>query len=128
MSNLFMLAYYDWDYMTTANDVGIERQPIPSVIWLICGVFHLTAHTLDGIDGKQARRTGSSTPLGKVALVCCLNHTHMRVDHTHISIGDNNTFCTIMYYIISMMLLPALLSKIDVRIARIHKIIIIVGQ
>ena len=24
------------------------------------------AHTLDGIDGKQARRTGSSSPLGEM--------------------------------------------------------------
>jgi ethanolaminephosphotransferase len=65
MANFFMIAYYDWDYLTTSNDLGIKRDPIPSIIWFVCGVLHLVAHTLDGIDGKQARRTGSSTPLGK---------------------------------------------------------------
>ena len=68
MANFFMIAYYDWDYLTTSNDLGIKRDPIPSVIWFICGIFHLVAHTLDGIDGKQARRTGSSTPLGNFTI------------------------------------------------------------
>lgn len=72
MANFFMLAYYDWDYRTTSNELGIERSPIPALLWLVCGVLHLTAHTLDGIDGKQARRTGSSTPLGKATPIVFL--------------------------------------------------------
>ena len=34
--------------------------------WLYVGVAHFIAHTLDGIDGKQARRTNSSSPLGEL--------------------------------------------------------------
>lgn len=65
MAILFMLGYYDWDYYTTSNDLGLVFPPIPSIVWLLSAIFHFTAHTLDGIDGKQARRTGSSTPLGR---------------------------------------------------------------
>ena len=34
--------------------------------WLYVAVAHFIAHTLDGIDGKQARRTNSSSPLGQL--------------------------------------------------------------
>lgn len=61
-----VLSYYDWDYYTTSNDMGIIRTPIPPIMWFVFGVLHFLAHTLDGIDGKQARRTSSSTPLGKL--------------------------------------------------------------
>ncbi|KAL3317676.1 Phosphotransferase [Cichlidogyrus casuarinus] len=38
----------------------------PSIAYLICAVFVFVAHTLDGIDGKQARRTASSSALGEI--------------------------------------------------------------
>lgn len=50
---------------TAAYKVG-ENYPIPRWIFLITGIFVFVAYTLDGIDGKQARRTGSSTPLGEL--------------------------------------------------------------
>ena len=81
MANFFMLAYYDWDYRTTSNDLGIERAPIPAAIWFVCGVLHLVAHTLDGIDGKQARRTGSSTPLGKGSSLVLTTLLHCNSPH-----------------------------------------------
>ena len=59
--NLGLLSFYDWDYGTTGN---AHREPIPSWVWLCCGIFHFLSHTLDGIDGKQARRTGATSPLG----------------------------------------------------------------
>lgn len=37
---------------------------IPGIILLICGIFNYTYYTLDNCDGKQARRTKNSTPLG----------------------------------------------------------------
>jgi ethanolaminephosphotransferase len=39
---------------------------IPRWLWLVLFVTQFLAHHLDGIDGKQARRTGSSTPLGEL--------------------------------------------------------------
>lgn len=65
MANFWLLAYYDWDYNTSTNDRNLQRQPIPSAVWIFCGVSHFLSYMLDGMDGKQARRTSSSTPLGK---------------------------------------------------------------
>ena len=39
---------------------------IPRWLWLVLFVTQFLSHHLDGIDGKQARRTGSSTPLGEL--------------------------------------------------------------
>jgi ethanolaminephosphotransferase len=63
---VLLFAYYDYDYSTTSNDWGMRKEPIPSWVWLYAAVAHFTAHTLDGIDGKQARRTKSSTPVGEL--------------------------------------------------------------
>ena len=69
MFNFALLSYYDPDYLTSYNTVGVVRPPIPRWVWLFCGVSHFISYTLDGIDGKQARRTGSATPLGKLSSV-----------------------------------------------------------
>ena len=65
MLNFLLLAYFDWDFNTSTNSRGLKRQPIPSSVWVFCGVSQLVSYALDGMDGKQARRTSSSTPLGK---------------------------------------------------------------
>lgn len=65
MVNFWLLAYYDWDYNTSTSNRDLNRQPIPGIVWVYCGIAHVLAYVLDGLDGKQARRTGSSTPLGK---------------------------------------------------------------
>ena len=64
MLNFWLLAYYDWDYNTSSSDRDLNRQPIPSGVWMYCGVAHIVAYMLDEMDGKQARRTSSSSPLG----------------------------------------------------------------
>lgn len=64
MLNFWLLAYYDWDYNTSTSDRDLHRQPIPAAVWVYCGVAHFLSYMLDGMDGKQARRTASSTPLG----------------------------------------------------------------
>eukprot|EP00118_Oscarella_pearsei_P017032 m.167506 g.167506 ORF g.167506 m.167506 type:complete len:317 (+) comp38932_c0_seq20:20-970(+) len=81
--NYTLLAYYDPDFHTTCNDVGVVRQPIPSWVYAVCGVLHFWSHTLDGLDGKQARRTKSSSALGELfdhgldSLTVWLITTHM---------------------------------------------------
>lgn len=47
-------------------ELGGIRNGIPSWVWAYSAFAHFMAHTLDGIDGKQARRTGSSSPLGEM--------------------------------------------------------------
>ena len=60
-SLLFMIyavtCYYDPHF--TASSGLDESKRLPSVWWLIFAVAQFTAHTFDGCDGKQARRTNS---------------------------------------------------------------------
>lgn len=42
------------------------RGPVGDYAALIVGIFHMIYITLDNVDGKQARRTGSSSPLGQM--------------------------------------------------------------
>nr|XP_054772739.1 ethanolaminephosphotransferase 1-like [Lytechinus pictus] len=63
---LFLLvAYYDWDFFSN-NRTRTDYQPIPNFVWYVAAICQFLGHTLDGTDGKQARRTGSSTPLGEL--------------------------------------------------------------
>ena len=39
---------------------------VPSWVFIICGINLFIYMTLDAIDGKQARRTKSSSPLGQL--------------------------------------------------------------
>ena len=58
-------ALYDYDF--TASTLHPGYPPIiPSWVWLTIGILLFISHTLDGIDGKQARRTGTSSPLGEL--------------------------------------------------------------
>lgn len=66
-------AIYDYDFRagTAPPEVsgvvgGVGGISIPGSVWLAVAVLLFLSHTLDGIDGKQARRTGSSTPLGEL--------------------------------------------------------------
>lgn len=42
------------------------EQPIPSWVWLYCAFALFAYQTLDAIDGKQARRTKSGSPMGEL--------------------------------------------------------------
>lgn len=46
--------------------LGGANDGVPRWVWFYSAFAHFMAHTLDGIDGKQARRTGSSSPLGEM--------------------------------------------------------------
>ncbi|XP_041105713.1 ethanolaminephosphotransferase 1-like [Polyodon spathula] len=60
--NFLMLAFFDYDFYASAPD----HVHVPSWVWIVAGLLNFTAYTLDGVDGKQARRTNSSTPLGEL--------------------------------------------------------------
>ena len=79
-----LLALYDYDFRSaTYMPGGDNQETVPGWAWFLVALFLFLAHTLDGIDGKQvteflflyvlstflllqARRTGSSTPLGEL--------------------------------------------------------------
>jgi len=60
-----LISFFDPDF-SASSDLIPYSKPIPNWVWLVCAIFHFLAHTLDGIDGKQARRTGTSGPLGEL--------------------------------------------------------------
>ncbi|SPP82334.1 ethanolaminephosphotransferase 1 [Drosophila guanche] len=62
--NLVLLSYYDWNFEASSGEE--HTTPIPSWVWLCTAVNIFLAYTLDGIDGKQARRIGLSGPLGEL--------------------------------------------------------------
>jgi len=62
-----LLALYDYDFRSaTYISGGDNQETVPGWAWFLVALFLFLAHTLDGIDGKQARRTGSSNPLGEL--------------------------------------------------------------
>ncbi|XP_013191731.2 ethanolaminephosphotransferase 1 [Amyelois transitella] len=74
--DFLLLSYYDYDYTAASSPIhnvtvseaslnGHEER-IPRALWLALAVFLFLAYTLDGIDGKQARRTQTSGPLGEL--------------------------------------------------------------
>jgi ethanolaminephosphotransferase len=52
----------------TFNGISISNvcSCIPAWLWLFSSICQFLSHHLDGTDGKQARRTQSSTPLGEL--------------------------------------------------------------
>ncbi|MCI4387729.1 hypothetical protein PGIGA_G00077560 [Pangasianodon gigas] len=60
--NFAILSFYDFDFYASAEG----HAHVPSWVWIAAGLFNFLAYTLDGVDGKQARRTNSSTPLGEL--------------------------------------------------------------
>nr|CAH7724305.1 unnamed protein product [Callosobruchus chinensis] len=55
----------DYNYYASDPDHP-EVEPLPRWIFMMAAIFLFLAYTLDGIDGKQARRTGTSGPLGEL--------------------------------------------------------------
>uniref|UniRef100_A0A7M4E5P9 Selenoprotein I n=1 Tax=Crocodylus porosus TaxID=8502 RepID=A0A7M4E5P9_CROPO len=50
----------------SASSHAPDHAHVPNRIWIMVGLLNFMAYTLDGVDGKQARRTNSSTPLGEL--------------------------------------------------------------
>ncbi|ESP05564.1 hypothetical protein LOTGIDRAFT_152421 [Lottia gigantea] len=63
--NFAVMTYYDVDFTAATAEQSVPPK-IPNWVWLFGAFNNFLAHTLDGIDGKQARRTGSSSPLGEL--------------------------------------------------------------
>ncbi|XP_057341080.1 ethanolaminephosphotransferase 1-like isoform X1 [Microplitis mediator] len=63
--NFLMFAYYDYYYYASSDDHP-EYPPIPRLVFALAAFNIFMAYTLDGIDGKQARRTQTSGPLGEL--------------------------------------------------------------
>ncbi|XP_055685158.1 ethanolaminephosphotransferase 1 isoform X1 [Lutzomyia longipalpis] len=62
VATFILIGYYDYSF-TAADE---DENPIPRWVWLVAAIGIFLAYNLDGIDGKQARRTGTSGPLGEL--------------------------------------------------------------
>lgn len=60
-----LISFYDPRFAASSDAIPSDA-PVPDWVWFAAAIMHFLAHTLDGIDGKQARRTGSSGPLGEL--------------------------------------------------------------
>ncbi|XP_073949010.1 ethanolaminephosphotransferase 1-like [Choristoneura fumiferana] len=63
--NFLLFSYYDYGFHALTED-NVTKDSIPNWVWAVTAVNLFVAYTLDGIDGKQARRTGTSGPLGEL--------------------------------------------------------------
>jgi ethanolaminephosphotransferase len=67
VANFILLSIYDFHFYAGGGYPDKDAySPVPSWVWILAAFNLFMAHTLDGIDGKQARRTGSSGPLGEL--------------------------------------------------------------
>ncbi|CAH1114558.1 unnamed protein product [Psylliodes chrysocephalus] len=58
-------AFLDYNFYAADPDHP-EVEPLGKWPYMTAAIFLFIAYTLDGIDGKQARRTGTSGPLGEL--------------------------------------------------------------
>ncbi|KAE9539407.1 hypothetical protein AGLY_004659 [Aphis glycines] len=59
-----LLAYYDYGFYVSG--INYKGDPIPRWVFGVVSLFIFISYSLDGLDGKQARRTGTSGPLGEL--------------------------------------------------------------
>ncbi|XP_014230507.1 ethanolaminephosphotransferase 1-like [Trichogramma pretiosum] len=63
--NFAMFTYYDYYFFASSDDMP-QYALIPRAAFALAAFNIFMAYTLDGIDGKQARRTQTSSPLGEL--------------------------------------------------------------
>ena len=65
VAQFLTFSYYDYHFYAS-DDTHPEHAAVPDWVWLWAGICMFMAHNLDGIDGKQARRTGTGSALGEL--------------------------------------------------------------
>eukprot|EP00048_Salpingoeca_helianthica_P020536 m.7045 g.7045 ORF g.7045 m.7045 type:complete len:402 (-) comp4937_c1_seq1:39-1244(-) len=63
LSNVLILWVYDPDFRACS---GSSFGDIPSWVFFYCAFAQFVGHQLDGMDGTQARRTRTSSPIGEL--------------------------------------------------------------
>lgn len=90
--NFGLFATFDYYFYGSSNDHP-QYSPIPRWVFAIAAFNIFMAYTLDGIDGKQARRTQTSGPLGELfdhgldswtamLITVCMYSVFGRTDHS----------------------------------------------
>ncbi|XP_012257920.1 ethanolaminephosphotransferase 1-like [Athalia rosae] len=90
--NFLMFASYDYFFYASSDDMP-DYPNIPRWVYAMAAFNIFMAYTLDGIDGKQARRTQTSGPLGELfdhgldswtamLITVCMYSVFGRTDHS----------------------------------------------
>ncbi|XP_015191146.1 PREDICTED: ethanolaminephosphotransferase 1-like [Polistes dominula] len=90
--NFVVFASFDY-YFYASSDDHSQYSPIPRWVFAVAAFNIFMAYTLDGIDGKQARRTQTSGPLGELfdhgldswtamLITVCMYSVFGRTDHS----------------------------------------------
>jgi ethanolaminephosphotransferase len=62
LSNVIVLWVYNPNLGRTIDG---KEDVVPTWVWIWCAFAQFLGHQLDGCDGTQARRTKTSSPIGK---------------------------------------------------------------
>lgn len=112
--NFIILTWYDWNFYSSTGYDG--TQPIPNWFWALAAFNIFLAYTLDGIDGKQARRIGLAGPLGELFDHGLDSYTAPLIPACLYSIfgrGPNSIPPIRMYYIVWMVLFNFFISHFE---------------
>lgn len=63
--NALLIVYLDPSIYASSVE-HLDVAAIPAWVWLASAGLNFASHTLDGLDGKQARRTKTSSPVGEL--------------------------------------------------------------
>ncbi|PAA82628.1 hypothetical protein BOX15_Mlig017260g1 [Macrostomum lignano] len=63
--NALLAVYFDPEMYASSAEYS-QFPAIPAGFWLASAALGFMSHTLDGMDGKQARRTGTGSPVGEL--------------------------------------------------------------
>jgi len=90
MGHCFIAYLTVWYY-----SYNFDSDSVPSFVIFLCGYCTAAYFTLDCMDGKQARRTGTSSPLGQLfdhGLDCLCNLSHVSATCSFLGIGDTMSY------------------------------------
>jgi len=74
---------------------SLEWLPVPKMLLVMNGLAIILYYTLDCMDGKQARRTGSSSPLGQLfdhGVDCFSNLCHLSIAQSFLQFGPSKFY------------------------------------
>jgi ethanolaminephosphotransferase len=93
-----------WHYSPTFS----EPDAVPAWLLILNAYCMFAYYTLDCMDGKQARRTGSSSPLGQLfdhGVDCICNLSHVSMVHSWLCAGSGVTGSAVWVVVMSQSVL-----------------------
>jgi ethanolaminephosphotransferase len=83
-----------WYYLEQF-ELGKGLDQVPTFLLIFNGLAVAIYYTMDCMDGKQARRTGTSSPLGQLfdhGVDCCSNMAHLSTCQSFLLMGPSRGY------------------------------------